>query len=101
MEDAHPLSSNAVIAADKYIVWENPGSTKVLTSLLRKVMQEQDRSTWEAIRYLDELKIHNPGLDYRIKHDSHGRPEAVFYILPKMRQDILCFGDALFLDSHK
>lgn len=100
MKDARHLSSNAVVAADEYVVREDPESTKVLTSLLRKVMQE-DGSTWEAIRYLDELKIPNPGLDYRIKLDSHGRPEAVCYILPEMRQDLLRFGDSLFLDSQK
>jgi hypothetical protein len=100
MKDACHLASNAIVAADEYIVREDPESTKVLTSLLRKVMQE-DGSTWEAMRYLDELKIPNPGLDYRIKLDSHGRPEAVCYILPKMRQDLLRFGDSLFLDSQK
>jgi hypothetical protein len=100
MEDARHLSRNAVIAADEYIVREDPESTKVLTSLLRKVMQE-DGSTWEAICYLDELKIPNPGMDYRIKYDSEGRPEAVCYILPEMRQDLLRFGDILFLDSQK
>ncbi len=100
MEDACHLSGNDVMAADEYIVWENPESTKVLASLLRKVMQE-DRSMWEAICYLDELKISNPGLNYRIKLEAHGRPEAVCCILPKMRQDLLHFGDALFLDSQK
>jgi hypothetical protein len=100
MEDVCPLSSNAVIAADKYIVWENPESTRVITSLLCKVMQE-DGSAWEAIRHLDELKIHNSGLNYRIKHESHGWPETVCYILPRMRQDLLRFGHALFLDSQK
>ncbi len=62
MEDARHLSSNAVVAADEYVVREDPESTRALTSLLRKVMQE-DGTTWEAIRYLNELKIPNPGLD--------------------------------------
>jgi hypothetical protein len=100
MEDARHLSSNAVIAADEYVVWEDPESTRVFTSLLRKVMQE-DGTTWEAIGYLEELKIPNPGLDYRIKFDENNRPEAVCYILPEMRHDLLRFGDALFLDSQK
>ena len=100
MEDACHLSSNAVIAADEYVVWEDPESTRALTSLLQKVMQE-DGTTWEAIRYLDKIKIPNPGLDYRIKFDENNRPEAVCYILPEMRHDLLRFGDALFLDSQK
>jgi hypothetical protein len=48
-----------------------------------------DGSTREAIRYLDELKIPNPGLDYSIKLDSHGHPEVVCYILPETRQALL------------
>jgi hypothetical protein len=35
-----------------------------LTALLRKVMQE-DSSTWDALRFLDEIKDENPGLNYR------------------------------------
>jgi hypothetical protein len=100
MEDVCHLLSNAIIAAGECIVRENPKSTKVLTSLYRKVMQE-DGSTWEAICFLDEIKIPNPGLDYRIKLDSMAWPEAVCYILPETRQDLLRFGDALFLDSQK
>jgi hypothetical protein len=100
MEDARHLSSNAIIAADEYVVREDPESTRALTSLLCKVMQES-RTTWEAMHYLEELKIPNPGLDYRIKIDEDGRPEAACYILPEMRHDLLCFGDALFLNSQK
>ena len=100
MEDARHVSSTARVAADEYVVREDPQSTQVLTSLLRKVMQE-DGCTWEAISYLQELKKPNPGMDYRIKLDPYGRPEALCYILPEMRQDLLRFGEALFLDSQK
>jgi hypothetical protein len=100
MEDTCHLLSNAVIAADEYVVREDPESTRALTSHLQKVMQE-DGITWEGICYLDELKIPHPGLNYPIKFNEGGRPEAVCYILPKMRQDLLRFGDALFLDSQK
>jgi hypothetical protein len=56
MEDAHHLSSNAVIAADEYVIRENPESTKVLTSLLCKVMQEDGSmgkpfATWMNSRF--------------------------------------------------
>jgi hypothetical protein len=34
MEYAHHLSSNAIIAADEYVVQEDPESTRALTSLL-------------------------------------------------------------------
>jgi hypothetical protein len=44
MEEACHQLSDAVIAANEYIVQEDPESTKVLTSLLCKVMQE-DGST--------------------------------------------------------
>jgi hypothetical protein len=100
MGDARHLLSNAVIAADEYVIQEDPESTRALTSLLRKVMQE-DGTTWEAICYLEELKIPNPGLDYRIKYDENNWPKAVCYILPEMSHEFLRFGDALFLDSQK
>jgi hypothetical protein len=53
-----------------------------------------DGTTWEAIRYLEELKLPNPGLDYRIQDNENNLPEAVCYILPEMRHDLLRFGDA-------
>jgi hypothetical protein len=49
---------------------------------------QEDGTTWEAICYMDDLKIPNPGPDYHIKLDDDGRPEAVCYILPEMRQDL-------------
>jgi hypothetical protein len=76
MEDDRHLSSNAILAADEYVGWEALDSTRALTSLLQKVMQENG-TTLEAICYLDELKIPNPGLDYLIKFDEGGQPEAV------------------------
>jgi hypothetical protein len=101
MEEARHLSSKRSLASEEFLLKEdNPMLKQNLTSLLRKVMQE-DSSTWDALRYLDELKESNPGFDYRVKYDHFGRPEAVCWMLPEMRNDLVRFGNCLFLDSQK
>jgi hypothetical protein len=46
MEGACQLTSNAIIAVDEYVIREDPESTRVITSLLQKVMQENG-TTWK------------------------------------------------------
>ena len=62
---------------------------------------QEDSSTWDALRFLDQMKATNPGFDFRVKYDAHGRPEGVCWMLPEMRSDLLRFGNCLFLDSQK
>jgi hypothetical protein len=62
---------------------------------------QEDSSTWDALRFLDLTKDDNPGFDYQIKCDAFGRPEAVCWMLPEMRSDLLRFANCLFLDSQK
>ena len=101
MEEARRLSSKRSVAAEEFVLNEdNPMLRQNLTSLLRKVMQE-DSSTWDALRFLDQMKDSNPGFDYRVKYDKFGRPEALCWMLPEMRSDLLRFGNCLFLDSQK
>jgi hypothetical protein len=77
MEEVLRLSSKKSLASEELLLNEdNPMQKQNLTALLRKMMQE-DSSTWEALRFLDELKDGNPGFDYRLKYDAFGRPEAV------------------------
>jgi hypothetical protein len=76
MEEVLRLSSKKSLASEEFLLNEdNPMQKQNLTALLRKVMQE-DSSTWDALRFLDELKDENPGFDYRLKYDAFGRPEA-------------------------
>jgi hypothetical protein len=101
MEEVLRLSSKKSLASEEFLLNEdNPMQKQNLTALLRKVMQE-DSSTWDALRFLDESKDEHPGFDYRLKYDAFGRPEAACWMLPEMRSDLLRFGDCLFLDSQK
>lgn len=65
-----------------------------------KVMQEGG-TTWDCIRFLDNLKATNEGFDYRIKQSNEGRPCALCWITTEMRKDLIRFGHILFLDSQK
>jgi hypothetical protein len=47
------------------------------------------------------MKESNPGFDHQIKYNHLGRPEAVCWMLPEMRSDLIRFGNCLFLDSQK
>ena len=100
MEEARLLSSKKPMASQEFLLTDDPMQKQNLTALLRKVMQE-DSSTWDALRFLDQMKSTNPGFDYRIKYDPFGRPEGVCWMLPEMRSDLLRFGNLLFLDSQK
>jgi hypothetical protein len=62
---------------------------------------QEDSCTWDALRFLTQMKESNPGFDFRVKSHSDGRPKGVCWILPEMRSDLLGFGNCLFLDSQK
>jgi hypothetical protein len=100
MEEARALASKRPFASEEFLLSDDPMQKQNLTSLLRKVMQE-DSCTWDALRFLTQMKSKNPGFDFRIKYDSDGRPEGVCWMLPEMRSDLLRFGNCLFLDSQK
>ena len=56
---------------------------------------------WDAITYLKQVQELNPNLHYRVKYDLNNRPEAICWMLPEMHQDLLRYGDILFLDAQK
>jgi hypothetical protein len=101
MKEAGHLSSKRSWASEEFLLKDdNPMLKQNLTALLRKVMQE-DSSTWDALQFLEQMKESNPGFDHQIKYDHLGRPEAVCWMLPEMRSDLIQFGNCLFLDSQK
>jgi hypothetical protein len=101
MEEARHLSSKRTLASEEFLLKDdNPMLKQNLTALLWKIMQE-DSSTWDALRFLDQMKASNPGLDYRVKCDHYARPEAVCWMLPEMHSDLIRFGNCLFLESQK
>jgi hypothetical protein len=88
IEDARRLISKDVVAADECMDLDDPIVHENFTEILRKVMQE-DSFTWDALRYLDVIKGWHPGFDYRIKLDSHGRPEAIMWTFLHQRRNLL------------
>jgi hypothetical protein len=100
MEDARRLISKNIVASDECMDLDDPIVHENFTEILRKVMQE-DSGTWDALRYLDLIKGRHPGFDFRIKLDSHGRPEAIMWMFPHQRRNLLRFGHNLFLDGQK
>jgi hypothetical protein len=63
MEEARTLSSKRPYASDEFVLNDNPMQKQNLTSLLRNVMQE-DSSTWDALRFLHQMKAAKPGFDF-------------------------------------
>jgi hypothetical protein len=62
------------VAAAEELDIDNPIIQMNFLEFLRKIIQESSQ-TWEVIRHLSHLKEICPGFEYRIKKDSHGRPE--------------------------
>jgi hypothetical protein len=101
MEEARHFPSKRSLASDELSLKDyNPLLKQNLITLLRKIMQE-DSSTWDALRFLDQKKASHPGFAYRVKYNHYGRPEAICWMLPKMYSDLIRFGNRLFLDSQK
>jgi hypothetical protein len=89
------------LASEEFLLKDgNPMLKQNLTALLRKLVH-WDSSTWDALRFLEQMKESNPGFDHRIKYNHLGRPEAVCWMLPDMRSDLIRFENCLFLDSQK
>eukprot|EP00957_Ditylum_brightwellii_P044767 3395457-Ditylum_brightwellii.AAC.1 len=62
---------------------------------------QEDGFYWNTIRFLEVVTEKNPNMLYRIKHSKEGKPEAILWMLPEMREDLVFFGDILFLDAQK
>ena len=62
---------------------------------------QEDGFYWDAIRFLELVKEKNPNMLYRIKYSKEGKPEAILWMLPEMREDLVRFGDIMFLDAQK
>jgi hypothetical protein len=63
--------------------------------MVRRVMQEGG-GICDAIQFLEELKKTNDGLDYRVKYDHRHFPVAICWMVPEMRQQLLCYRDVIF-----
>ncbi len=95
------MISKSTVASDECMDLDDPIVRENFTELLRKVMQE-DSCTWDAIRFLDKIvKARHIGFDYRLKFDTFGRPEALMWMFPHQRRNLLRYGHTLFLDGQK
>ena len=100
-EEAHHLASGKKLsAADEIIDVDDKIVTTNLKILFMKIMQEKS-NTWTAIRYLEEQQKQIPGFVYSITKDDDGKPCGIMYMTPRMRQNLIRFGDLLFLDAQQ
>eukprot|EP00957_Ditylum_brightwellii_P111443 8500081-Ditylum_brightwellii.AAC.1 len=60
---------------------------------------QEDGSYWDALRFLDMLMGKNPNMAYLVKNSKEKKPQAILWMLPGMREDLVCFGDIMFLDA--
>ena len=100
LQDAQAVASQSFTASEEVIDLDQPILLQNFTSLLRKCMQ-QSSSIWIANRYLSETKVRIPGFDFRIHLDKDGCPDAVVWMTPDMRMNLLQYGNILFLDAQK
>jgi hypothetical protein len=100
MEDVRLMISKSIVASDECMDIDDPIARENFTELLRKVMQEGS-STWDAIRFMDQIKDCHIGFDYCLKFDSFGRPEAIMWMFPHQRRNLLRYGHTVFLDGQK
>jgi hypothetical protein len=63
MEKAQSISSKMPFTSEEFLLSDDPMQKQNLTSLLRKVMQE-DSSTWDALHFLYQMKATNPAFDF-------------------------------------
>lgn len=99
--DVAAFTSTAPLsAANEMVLGDNVLAQKNLSEMLRRVLQEGG-DIWDAIAFLEQVKDSNPGTFYRVKYDQRQRPEAICWILPEMRQDLIRYGNVLFLDACK
>ena len=61
----------------------------------------QDNNTWEALVLLKDLKQTITGFDYRFKLDEKNFLDAVIFMTPTMRYNLLIFGNIILLDAMK
>ena len=62
---------------------------------------KQDSNTWKVIAYLDSCKCQLPHFDYMVLKADSGKPLAIMYMTPFMRQNLLRYSSIMFLDAQK
>jgi hypothetical protein len=99
-EQALLLTSGRQIAAEEMTDLDDPFIKQNISLMLRRIMAE-DSGTWEAITFMDDLKVAAPGFDYRIMKDEEGRPIGLMYMTAQMRYHARRYGTVICLDAQK
>eukprot|EP00957_Ditylum_brightwellii_P152845 11633800-Ditylum_brightwellii.AAC.1 len=82
------------------LIRDNVLNSHSLQQMLHQVMQA-DGCYWDALRLLDMVKERNPNIVYLVKFSKEKKPEAIMWMLPKMKEDLVCFEDMILLDAQK
>ena len=62
---------------------------------------QEDSGTWKAIGYLNKLQILISGTGFRVRYDKHYLPDAIVWITPFMKNNLVRYGDILCPDAKK
>ena len=57
--------------------------------------------TLKAVSYLDDIKLKMYGFDFKIHYNNDRLPDAIVFMIHGMRQNLVRYGNVLFLDSQK
>ncbi len=91
MGKGQDLVSPSHTAADDIIDMDDPIIRVNVGNMLRKIMQ--DSTSWKAIRFLESLNQTIRGFVFSVRFDSQGLPDAFMYMTPRMRSDLVRFGN--------
>jgi hypothetical protein len=97
VEEAEMLTSRST--ADETLDFDDPVVANNYKQLLSRVMQESS-APWKVRKFLEECQSNTPGFAYIISTDCDGKPSCITWTTPRMRRDIIRFGDVLFLDAQ-
>ena len=99
MEDGIKLARNCNLSAEEAVSFHDPMVRANFNEMFRNIMKE-DPSTWTAIQFLRKCKSEVHGFDYRLSYGVDGKPTAVMYMTPRMRYNLVRYGNIMFLDSQ-
>jgi hypothetical protein len=89
-----PVAAEQSTAAESAITRQNFGT------LLQECMRNSE-STWKTLAFLEHCSSNIPGFVFDIHKDEDGCPDRVCWMFNENRQNLLRYGDILFLDMRK
>ena len=99
-DDARCLTLKSNVSATEYMVTNDPLVRINYLSVLRDVMQN-GTTTWHALGFLRKMQSIQPGLSYRLRYDENQLPDAIMWMTPDMKNNLIRYGDVMFLDAQK